>query len=221
MIFKEFLEDIELLSAVYYLVEAKIDDDLVARVQAGDESALGELIMRWQPRIAGFVAKKYAWDSDATDDISQETMMRVVNALRTGTEVQHFPAWIMRIAKNTAASLARKEKKYGIAVDDPETLGYDQGSKRSGPAGKDAIMDKEDPTQQSVEDREAIDAMMQSMGQMKDLHRDALKGRFFDYETEDDAAKRLDVPKGTVKRRVHGAKRELEKLMRGKGFGEQ
>lgn len=219
MIFKEFLHDLELLTAVFYLAESKIDNDLVTRVQAGDESALEELILRWQPRITGFVRKKYAWDADAAEDITQETMMRVVNALRQGTEVQHFPAWIMRVAKNTAVTLARKRR--AEPVEDPESLGYDQGSKRSGPAGKDAIMDKEDPTQSSVEDREAIDAMMQSMGQMKDFHRDALQGRFFDYETEDDAASRLGIPKGTVKRRVHGAKRELEKLMRNKGFGEE
>lgn len=217
MIFKDFVKNTELLASVYYLEMTQIDEKLIAKIQTGDDAALDELITRWHPRVQRLVQKKFAWDQDSVEDISQETMMKAIQFLKSGREVRNFPVWIMRIARNVAITMSRKRVD---PVDDPEELRLTQGDKRTGPAGVDVVMDKDDPTAKGVEDSEAIQAMMQSLDKIKDYHADALRRRYFQHQGEEESAAELNVPRGTVKRRIHNAKKELGNIMRKQGFGD-
>jgi len=78
----------------------------------GDESALGELIARHKDRIYRFIYSK-VYDRDVTEDIFQDTFVKVINTLKKGNynEEGKFLPWVMRIAHNLVIDYFRRNKR--------------------------------------------------------------------------------------------------------------
>jgi RNA polymerase sigma-70 factor (ECF subfamily) len=66
-------------------------------------------------------------DRDASDDIFQETFIKVINVLRSGTyrEEGKFVQWIMRIAHNLTIDYFRKEQKMKYVRSNDEVNVFD------------------------------------------------------------------------------------------------
>jgi RNA polymerase sigma-70 factor (ECF subfamily) len=88
------------------------DAILVKNYISGDESALTSLIERHQSKIYGFIYSKVN-DRDLSDDIFQDTFIKVINTLRTKSynEEGKFLPWVMRIAHNLVVDHYRKSNK--------------------------------------------------------------------------------------------------------------
>ena len=88
------------------------DAILVKNYISGDESALTSLIERHQSKIYGFIYSKVN-DRDLSDDIFQDTYIKVINTLRTKSynEEGKFLPWVMRIAHNLVVDHYRKSNK--------------------------------------------------------------------------------------------------------------
>ena len=88
------------------------DAILVKNYISGDESALASLIERHQSKIYGFIYSKVN-DRDLSDDIFQDTFIKVINTLRTKSynEEGKFLPWVMRIAHNLVVDHYRKSNK--------------------------------------------------------------------------------------------------------------
>ena len=78
----------------------------------GDESALGELIARHKDRIYRFIYSK-VYDRDVTEDIFQDTFVKVINTLKKGNynEEGKFLPWVMRIAHNLVIDYYRRNNR--------------------------------------------------------------------------------------------------------------
>ena len=85
---------------------------LVSAYISGDESALGELITRHKDRIYRFIYSK-VYDRDATEDIFQDTFVKVIQTLKKGAynEEGKFLPWVMRIAHNLVIDFFRKNNR--------------------------------------------------------------------------------------------------------------
>lgn len=94
---------------------------LVKYYIAGGEDALEVLIKRHQTKIYGFIFSKLP-DSDLTNDIFQETFIKVINTLKSGryNEEGKFLPWVIRIAHNLVMDHYRKEKRLNIQYDSDE-----------------------------------------------------------------------------------------------------
>lgn len=94
------------------LVKPLADSALVKSYMAGDEDALGILIERHQQRIYNFIYSK-VFDRDVTEDIFQDTFMKVIRSLKRGkyNEEGKFVPWVMRIAHNLVIDHFRKNKR--------------------------------------------------------------------------------------------------------------
>ena len=88
------------------------DAILVKNYISGDESALSTLIQRHQSKIFGFIYSKVN-DRDLSDDIFQDTFIKVINTLKTKSynEEGKFLPWVMRIAHNLVVDHYRKSNK--------------------------------------------------------------------------------------------------------------
>lgn len=97
------------------------DAMLVKYYIAGGEDALEVLIKRHQSKIYGFIFSKLP-DSDLTNDIFQETFIKVINTLKSGryNEEGKFLPWVIRIAHNLVMDHYRKEKRLNIQYDSEE-----------------------------------------------------------------------------------------------------
>ena len=85
------------------------DAQLVNNYISGQESALSVLINRHQQRLYGFIFSK-VYDRDATEDIFQDTFVKVIKTLKKGkyNEQGKFLPWVMRIAHNLVIDFFRK-----------------------------------------------------------------------------------------------------------------
>jgi RNA polymerase sigma-70 factor, ECF subfamily len=85
---------------------------LVRQYIEGKENALSVLIERHKSKIYGFIYSKVQ-DRDLSDDIFQDTFIKVIKTLRTNSynEEGKFLPWVMRISHNLIVDTYRKNKK--------------------------------------------------------------------------------------------------------------
>jgi RNA polymerase sigma-70 factor, ECF subfamily len=91
---------------------------LVRRYMQGDESAIAALIDRYQSRVYAFIYSKVS-DKDLTEDIFQDTFVKVVDKLKMGiyNEEGKFISWVIRIAHNLVIDHYRAKKKMPMKRD--------------------------------------------------------------------------------------------------------
>ena len=88
------------------------DAQLITDYVQGDEHALEMLIEKYQQRIFNFIFSKIH-DRDLTEDIFQETFIKVIRTLKNGVynEEGKFLPWVMRIAHNLVIDHFRKSNR--------------------------------------------------------------------------------------------------------------
>lgn len=94
------------------------DNELVALYLKGDERSLEDLIYRHKSRIytSIFLLVK---DKDLANDLFQDTFIKVINTLRSGSyqEEGKFLPWVIRIAHNLVIDYFRREKRMPMVYD--------------------------------------------------------------------------------------------------------
>lgn len=94
-------------------MKVQLDDSvLVQEYISGNEKALETLINKHNQRISSFIYSK-VMNRDITEDIFQDTFIKVINTLKKGTysEEGKFLPWVMRIAHNLIIDHFRKNKR--------------------------------------------------------------------------------------------------------------
>ena len=100
------------------------DQELLNSYLLGDESAISTLMERHKKRVTDYI-NLMVKDRDITDDIFQETMIKVLRFLREGryTESGRFLSWVMRIAHNQVIDHFRQIKQQNHVTE--SDAGYD------------------------------------------------------------------------------------------------
>ena len=88
------------------------DKELVSKYVKGDNFSFEILLSRHKNRVFAFIMSKIK-NKDISDDIFQDTYVKVVNSLQKGkyNEEGKFLPWVMRIAHNLVIDHFRKQKK--------------------------------------------------------------------------------------------------------------
>jgi len=164
------------------------DEELMARLQAGDERALEQLMQRYQSPLYGFLTRRVG---SAADDVFQETWIRIVRARERFDLERRFAAWLYQIANNLCRDRYRRVGAMRRAVDsfrsEDETLR--EASTLPEPGEGDAM-------------RERVLALPERL-------REVLVLRYYEDLGEEEMARVLGVPRGTIKSRLHAAVKAL------------
>jgi RNA polymerase sigma-70 factor (ECF subfamily) len=166
------------------------DEELIAAVAGGDETALAALYRHYERPLHAFLTR-YTGGRDV-DDLVQETWLRVVRAAGRFDPARRFSTWLFQIALNLARDWRRRPPLDPVA---PE-----HGARRSAPDG--------------IAAREAgIDAQ-RLLAALPEAQRAVVILRHFHDLGEDEVAAILEIPRGTVKSRLHHAMARLITLAR-------
>lgn len=105
---------------------AGVDEQLVARAQAGDKRAFELLVRKYQYKIIQLVSRLVG-DADAPD-VAQETFIKAWRALKNFRGQSAFYTWLYRIGINTAknhlVARGRRPTNQDIDVDEAEQFGH-------------------------------------------------------------------------------------------------
>ena len=106
--------------------EQQLDEQLVARAQAGDNRAFDLLVRKYQSRIIQ-LCNRLVGDADSMD-VAQEAFIKAFRALKGFRGQSAFYTWLYRIAINTSKNhlVARKRRPsyQDIDVQDAELFGH-------------------------------------------------------------------------------------------------
>lgn len=162
------------------------DEALAARLADGDELALRELLRRYQQPLARFLHRQTAGRD--VEDLYQETWLRIVRHADRFDPARRFSTWIFQIAVNLCRDWQRRPPPEPRPLED-----------EAGTAG----LERSDA---------ALDAL-QLLGQLPAAQREVVVLRYYHDMSEDEVATILDIPKGTVKSRMHQAIARLASLV--------
>jgi RNA polymerase sigma-70 factor (ECF subfamily) len=166
------------------------DEDLVARLAAGHQPALEELLRRWDRPLHAFVARQTG-GSDV-EDLRQETWMRVVRAADRFQPDKKFSTWLFAIALNLCRDWRRRPPAPALA---PAAVERALGDGNPEPPGGETELDAQ-----------------QLLAELPENLRSAVVLRYYHDMSEEQMAQVLEVPRGTVKSRLHHAVRKLMQL---------
>jgi RNA polymerase sigma-70 factor (ECF subfamily) len=97
------------------------DDELVARVLAGDDRAFGAIVARYRDRYARFALHMLGSMSDA-EDVLQETFVRAYRALDRCSDTSRFDSWLFSILINRCRTAGARRKRH------EQSLVHDDGA---------------------------------------------------------------------------------------------
>jgi len=162
------------------------DEDLMAAVASGDETALTALIDRYAASVHAYLLR-YSNSREDADDLLQETWMRVARSARSFDTARRFRSWIYGIATNLARDLFRRRMTRDRAL---RTL---------------SMAPPATPSADSADRGE----LRERIAELPENMRAALLLRYYEGMSEAEMAEVLNVPRGTVKSRLHAALRRL------------
>ena len=87
------------------------DSELVSKSVAGDKKSLEQLVKRHQAWIYN-IALKMVWNPADAEDVTQETLIKIITKLSTFRQESSFRTWAYRIAANHVINMKKKKMEY-------------------------------------------------------------------------------------------------------------
>lgn len=185
--------------------------ELVEAHRMGDASALGQLLQSYQRRVYA-ICYRMLRDADEAADLTQDTLVRLVENLDKYDGRAKLSTWIIRIAMNACISYLRK-KKVRLAGEGrirdaaaASFVGDEYGGVASGQYAEQSVPGRVERDERLA----ALDAALMSLDEdmravlvLRDMHG-------LEYEQ---LAEALEIPIGTVKSRIFRARAALRNAL--------
>lgn len=195
---------------VFSDLSAATDQEVVERARKGKETAYRELLRRYQRPVFSLIFRMVR-DRELAEDLSQETFVKVLNALDRYRPEYKFSSWVFKIANNAAIDHLRRKEL--------DTLSLEGGPDATTPERLEAtalqLGDQSESPLEELEARELGATIEVAIGELRDEYRDCIILRHVEGRPYDEIAEMLDLPLGTVKTYIHRARAELRKSLDG------
>ena len=161
------------------------DQLLVMDAQDGDANAMEKLVGRWQKRLWQH-AFRLTSDSRAAWDITQQSWLGIIKGVRKLNDPANFKAWAYRITTNKSIDWIKEdEAEKHISIDEV----------------------------QSHQHTEKKDIGVKELLEKLDARKKAVLSLYYLEQLDvSEISAALNIPKGTVKSRLHNARKELKEL---------
>ena len=181
----------------------QLDDAiLVSDYIKGNERALEVLVLRHKLKIYNFIYSK-VFDRDTTEDIFQETFIKVIKTLKRGVynEEGKFLPWVMRIAHNLVIDFFRKNNRIPTFDNNEE---YDIFQ---------LISDGSPSAERSMIDEQVVEDLQKLIVELPDDQKDVLTMRLYKDMSFKEIAESTGVSINTALGRMRYAIINLRKMI--------
>jgi RNA polymerase sigma-70 factor (ECF subfamily) len=166
---------------------------LVLRCQTGDEAAFAELVGRYGPRLRYYLRKSFG-RMDGAEDAYQDVWFVAFRRIRGLMDPAAFVTWLYRIAQNRVRQKLRRRG--------PPVRPIEEADEVPEPGGEPVEFTPDDVARIHV----ALDGLALE-------HREVLMLRFLEGMSYEQIATVSGCGVGTVKSRLHYAKRALRRVL--------
>jgi len=112
--------------------EILTDWGLVRRIQAGEESAVSDLYLRYHRKILSYIYR-FTGDRAAAEELAQEVFIRVIQHAGRLRRTGSVGGWIYRIARNLALNALRRRRLIRfVSLDEPIQLEEGEVNRQEG-----------------------------------------------------------------------------------------
>ena len=170
------------------------DREIVRTVRAGDDSAFGRIVARWQGPLVS-LAYRFVRDPGRAEDLAQEAFLRAYRTLGSWREDSAFSTWLFALALNLFRSELRRIPPRTVSIEDV-------GELRDRRPGAHEV----DPSDRDRAVRAAVQVLPAK-------YREALIVFYFHRSDIAVTAKTLGIPEGTVKARLHRGRELLRRKL--------
>lgn len=173
------------------------DQDLVSQALEGNSTALEHLFKRYREGIFQLYMQRTGGNREDTDDLLQETYIKVFLNLHRYNRDYTFGQWIYTIARNTFVDFVRKRRE-DLSIDQMQS-GRAPITPASGtPTPEESFIN----TQQRAQFEHHLERMTPRYRQLIEL-------RFYHELSYEEIAQQLAIPLGTVKTQIHRAREQF------------
>jgi RNA polymerase sigma-70 factor (ECF subfamily) len=168
--------------------------DLVQRAQEGDRAAFGWLVEQFQPTVHAIALRRLGNLNEAME-LTQDVFLHVLRRLHQLREPERFAGWLRQVAVRMAINRATRR----VAPPTVETVVLE------------AAYDEEEQPLDELITRERAERLWTAMRRLKPLDRETLIAFYIRGLSLIEMAAELEVPLGTIKRRLHTARKRLRR----------
>ena len=168
--------------------------ELVRAAQAGDRDAFGELFERFQPTVMAIAMRRLRDHADA-QELCQDVFVQAMLKIEQLRVPEAFIGWLRQITVRMAINRAVRRAP-AVSVE-PEML---EATVIGSGSPLDAVLE--------VERKDQVREGLERLGEMD---RDTLVAFYVEGQSLLEMADDFDAPLGTIKRRLHVARKRLAK----------
>jgi len=180
----------------------KEDKFLVPRAMAGDRHAFGQLVEKYKNVVYG-LAYHLVRNSTEAQDLSQEAFLQAYIKLAQLKQPEKFASWLSQITANTCRMWLRRPKPQLVPWEEVKSEDWLEDELQM-----DALTEEEEMRQDV---REAV-------GALSEKNRLTITLYYINGLTQKEVSAFLDLPLGTIKSRLHEAKKKLRKELTERGY---
>ena len=175
------------------------DQEAVAKLQARDIGGLETLVRRYHTQA---IQSAYLIldDWSLAEDVAQSAFVNAYERIGTFDNSRPFAPWFLRTAVNIALKVAAGKRD----------LSLDMHMEKSGLEGVPAL---EPGVVEGLEAAETREEVLAALHKLSPDQRAAIVMKYYLNLSDLEVATRLDVPAGTVRRRLHDARKRLQRLL--------
>jgi RNA polymerase sigma-70 factor (ECF subfamily) len=168
---------------------------LVERAQDGDREAFGLLVEQFHRTVYAICLGRLGNQSEAME-LTQDVFLHVMKRLDQLREPERFAGWLRQVAARMAIN--RATRRVPPPSVESEVL-----------EGAETSMQRDDPLNTLI-NRERAAKLWEGLNRLKSLDRETLISFYIQGQSLLEISERLDAPIGTIKRRLHTARKRLK-----------
>ena len=184
------------------------DQDIVLLARKGQESAYRELVRRYERPVFSLIYRMVR-NRELAEDLTQDTFVKVLNALGTYRPEFKFSSWVFKIANNVAIDQLRRRELETLSLEgSPHATTPDavEATTLELGAGGESALDE-------VSNRELGGEIERAIAKLRPEYRSCILLRHVEDRSYEEIAEIMDLPLGTVKTYIHRARHELRSML--------
>jgi RNA polymerase sigma-70 factor (ECF subfamily) len=183
------------------------DAELVRRFKEGDRGAYSEIVRRYQDRVFT-LALRWMGDRQVAEEVAQDVFLALFRSLSRFRGDAQLSTWIFRVVVNHCKN--RRLYRRRRHMDKHEAL---EGESKDNDAPGRQIADEGPGTDAALHAQEAGVLLQEALERLDEEPRQIIVLRDIQDLSYEEIADILDLPRGTVKSRLHRARAQLAQLL--------